>query len=165
MNILFRLSSAAVLCAFFSSCTTSELFPNTRKTLPELVVPYSVPAVEKDKILSVAKNKYIEKNYPEAMLYYEDATKLFPDDGEVLLAYAASADMSGKFQLADQAYRQYAKKFGVDFYYYNNAGYSMILRGNYKSARKYLLEAVKIEPSSTTVRNNITLLNKVERTL
>ena len=157
-----RFIAATTLCVLLTSCTTSELFPNTKKILPELVVPYTVPKVPETEVVKVAKQRFDQKNYPEALLYYEEALQLFPDNKKLLLAYAASADLSGKFSISDKAYRRYARNFGKNFEYLNNYGYSMILRGDYKKAHVYLLEALRLEPSSIVVRNNLTLLKKVQ---
>ena len=158
-----RIIALGTFCGLLSSCTTSQFFPNTKKTLPELVVPYNIPRVPEAETVQVARKRFVQKNYPEALLYYEEALKLFPDNGEILIEYAASADMSGKFTLSDRAYRRYEKNFGRNFQYFNNYGYSMILRGNYKKAKKYLLEALRFEPSSIVVRNNLILLDKVSK--
>lgn len=157
-----RLVSNSVLCVILASCTNSQMFPNTKKILPELVVPHSIPDVPDVDILKVSKSYFNRKDYPKALLYYEKALILYPDDKNVLLAYAAASDMSGKFKLSYHAYRKYAKKFGEDPEYYNNVGYSMLLQGKYKLARKYLLEAWRFDPSSLVVNNNLKLLTQVE---
>jgi len=154
--------ATVTLCVLLASCTSPQFFPNTKKILPELVVPYTVPQVPETEVVKVARQRFTQKNYPEALLYYREALRLFPDNEKILLAYAASADLSGKFSLSEKAYRRYKKNFGVNFQYFNNYGYSMILRGNYKKAQAYLLEALRLEPSSSVVRNNLTLLKKVQ---
>lgn len=161
-NETFRLIATGTACVLLASCTTSQLFPNTKKILPELVVPYTVPKVAETEVVKVARQRFVDKNYPAALLYYEEALKLYPDNEKLLLAYAASADMSGKFSLSEKAYRQYARYFGKNFHYFNNYGYSMILRGDYQKAQKYLIEASRLYPSSIVVRNNLTLLNRVQ---
>ena len=42
--------------------------------------------------------------------------------------------------------------------YYNNVGYSHLLRGNLKEARSNFLKAYELAPNDPTVANNLELL-------
>lgn len=120
----------------------------------------SDPAYYPDaKLLAAAKNQYKEGNYGNAQRYYQRAVEVMPNDAEAWLGLAASYDRIRRFDLADRAYRQAAKYIGHRPEYYNNVGYSHLLRGNLLQARSYFLKAYELDPSNPTVLNNLKMLS------
>ena len=76
------------------------------------------------------------------------------------MGLAASYDQLGRFDFADRAYDQLLKVTGRKPEMLNNMGYSQLLRGNKKSARKLLTEARNGMADPTVVDANLALLNK-----
>ena len=94
---------------------------------------------------------------------FEDAVAKAPEDATAWVGLAASYDRIGRFDLADRAYRQAIKLKGETVGILNNLGYSYMLRGRLKEARRELLKAYEREPKNPTVVNNLVLLDSSER--
>jgi len=121
--------------------------------LPDQVDPY--PDSE---VLQVAKARFGEGNYGHAARYYERAVEIMPNNGEAWLGLAASYDRVRRFDLADRAYREAGRLLGHRAEYYNNLGYSHMLRGDAGKARTYFLKAQELDPASPTINNNLEML-------
>ena len=64
-----------------------------------------------------------------------------------------------RFDLADRAYQRAIALCGETPQILNNQGYSQMLRGNLKSARRKFLQAATLDPGNPTILNNIRLLD------
>jgi Flp pilus assembly protein TadD len=98
-------------------------------------------------------------DYGLAERYFRDAVEKAPEDGAAWVALASSYDGLRRFDLADRAYRRAIELCGETVQILNNQGYSQMLRGNLKSARKKFLQAAARDPSNPTILNNIRLLD------
>lgn len=98
-------------------------------------------------------------NYGLAELYFREAVEKAPGDGTPWLALASSYDRLGRFDLADRAYAHALELQGETLELLNNQGYSQMLRGNLKSARRKFLQAAALDPDNTIIQNNIKLLD------
>ena len=76
------------------------------------------------------------------------------------MGLAASYDQLGRFDFADRAYDQLLKVAGRRPEIVNNMGYSQLLRGNKKKARKLLDEARNGMADPAVVDANLALLSK-----
>jgi Flp pilus assembly protein TadD len=133
------------LSSFGNSLASSEL-------------PSSVDPYPDDQVLAVAKTHFSEGNYGHAARYFERAVEISRDDPEAWLGLAASYDRVRRFDLADRAYREAAGLVGQRPEYYNNVGYSYLLRGDVAKARANFLKARELEPASPTINNNLELI-------
>ena len=77
-----------------------------------------------------------------------------PDNGEAWLGLAAAYDQLGRFDLSDRAYDRLLKLEGRKASILNNQGYSYILRGDFKKARKLLADAKALAPENTIIEGN-----------
>jgi Flp pilus assembly protein TadD len=103
-------------------------------------------------------------DYGLAERYFRDAVEKAPRDVTAWTGLAASYDRLRRFDLADQAYSHAFKLKGrPSFQLLNNRGYSMMLRGNLKAARRDFLRAFELEPNNPLVLNNLELLNSSYR--
>lgn len=121
----------------------------------------TVSAVEyyaSDQAVAEAKNQFRSENYGNSGALFYKAVQLAPNDGVAWLGLAASCDRIGRFDLSDKAYRQAFRYLGATPEYYNNVGYSYLLRGKLQEARRNFLKAYELAPNDPTVKNNLELL-------
>lgn len=120
-----------------------------------------------DQAVAEAKNQFRSENYGNSGALFYKAVQLAPNDGVAWLGLAASCDRIGRFDLSEKAYRQAFRYIGATPEYYNNLGYSYLLRGKLQDARKNFLKAYELAPNDPTVKNNLELLsssvNNIER--
>jgi Flp pilus assembly protein TadD len=152
------LSSLVALSA--SGCQTSPFtensaFADSSDTLRD------TPAVDfyaSDKPTVQGLAYFEAGHYGKAQASFKRATEVTPTDGLAWLGLAASFDRLRRFDAADVAYRQAAKYLGNRPEYYNNVGYSYLLRGNLREARRFFVKAYELDPSNPVTANNLTLL-------
>lgn len=113
--------------------------------------------------LSLGKRQYREQNYGLAEKYFRRAVEARPRDAEAWVGLAASYDRLRRFDLADRAYEQAIAILGPTPEILNNQGYSLMLRGDYKMARKKLVAAQVKDPDSKYIQNNLDLLDEAVR--
>lgn len=113
-----------------------------------------------DNLLTDAKQNFREGRFGLAEKSYRKAVELSPRDAEAWIGLAASYDRMRRFDLADRAYDQAIRLVGRTPMMLNNLGYSQLLRGDLRKARKYFLAAYEAEPDSDIIRNNLELLNE-----
>ena len=110
--------------------------------------------------LEQGKAHFVEANYGLAEKHFRKAVELRGDNSEAWLGLAASYDQLGRFDFADRAYAQLLRVAGRQPRIVNNMGYSQLLRGNRKEARKLLSEARRQMPGDPIVEANLKLLAK-----
>lgn len=112
-----------------------------------------------DQAVTEAKTQFRSENYGNAGALFYKATRLAPNDGVAWLGLAASCDRIRRFDLADLAYGRAYRLLGATPEYYNNVGYSYLLRGKLQEARANFLKAYELAPNDPTVANNLKLLS------
>ncbi|MER8708328.1 MULTISPECIES: tetratricopeptide repeat protein [unclassified Mesorhizobium] len=118
-----------------------------------------------DQAVAEAKNQFRSENYGNAGALFYKATQLAPNDGAAWLGLAACSDRIHRFDLADRAYGQAFRLIGPTPEYYNNVGYSYLLRGKLQDARSNFLKAYELAPNDPTVGNNLRLLSSSVKNL
>ena len=118
-----------------------------------------------DDYLRMGKVYFRNESYGLAAQSYQKAVEVTPKDAEAWLGLAASYDHLRRFDLADQAYAKVLQLGANNATILNNAGYSQLLRGNLKSARKFLLRAYELEPDNPYIQNNLKLLGESEKSV
>jgi len=162
-------SLAALACLgvgfLASACTTiGEGLPSSfGNSVAAVEIPATVEPYPDDEVLRVAKTHFAEGNYGHAARYYERAVEVAPGDGEAWLGLAASYDRIRRFDLADRAYRNAARYAGHRPEYFNNVGFSYLLRGDVRKARSNFLKALELDPDNPTLLNNLELLRESVR--
>lgn len=120
-----------------------------------------IPGVEfyaSDRAVAEAKVHFAQGNYGHSATLYKRAVELLPKDAEALNGLAASYDRLRRFDLSDRVYAQLYNLTGGTVAYYNNVGYSYMLRGDLVSARVNFLKAYELDPNNVVVANNLQLL-------
>ena len=95
--------------------------------------------------------------------YFRDAVEKAPKDVAAWVGLAASYDRLARFDLADRAYASAIQLAGETTEILNNLGYSYMLRGDFKAARKKFLKAYAREPDNPRIANNLRLLDSSYR--
>jgi Flp pilus assembly protein TadD len=113
--------------------------------------------------LNLGKKYFRSANFGLAEKHFRRAVELHPRDAEAWVGLAASYDRLKRFDLADRAYAQAAGIIGETPEIMNNRGFSYILRGDYARARRTLEVARAQAPDNPYIRNNLNLLEKVQR--
>ena len=138
-----------------SGCQTSAVDTMQTTALDVKVADISAPDVAK------GKAQFRDANYGLAEKHFRKAVELRADNAEAWMGLAASYDQLGRFDFADRAYEQLVKLTGREPRVVNNLGYSQLLRGNRKKARKLFNEAQRRAPDDKVISANILLLEKL----
>lgn len=121
--------------------------------------PAEKAAVESGDPLAVGKYQYRAARYGLAEVAYRKAVELAPRDAEAWIGMAATYDRLRRFDLADRAYAQAIKLSGETAAILNNRGFSYMLRGDYKAARRTLEAARAKDPGNPTIQANLDLMS------
>ena len=113
---------------------------------------------ESDDPIIVGQLMFRDEAYGRAYEKFKEALNAVPEDPTALLGFAASADMLGRFDQSNPAYRRLQPIIGNRIEYHNNRGYSMLLQGDLINARQHFLKAYEIDPSNAWAANNLELL-------
>jgi Flp pilus assembly protein TadD len=146
--------AAAIAALMIGGCTTSGL----DKTSTTSIAPVTADISEAD--TTAGKAQFRDANYGLAEKHFRKAVELRADNSEAWMGLAASYDQLGRFDFADRAYDQLLKVAGRRPEIVNNMGYSQLLRGNKKNARKLLDEARNGMADPAVVDANLALLSK-----
>ena len=138
-----------------SGCQSSAI-DSTKTTSIAPVATADISASD----LQAGKSQFRDANYGLAEKHFRKAVELRADNAEAWMGLAASYDQLGRFDFADRAYDQLLKVAGRQPQIVNNMGYSKLLRGDRKSARKLLMEADAAMPGDPVVAANLALLSK-----
>ena len=110
--------------------------------------------------LEAGKKHFRNANYGLAEKNFRKSVELHPTNAEAWLGLAASYDQLGLFSRSDRAYRQAIKLVGPKPAILNNQGYSQMLRGNKRQARKLLRKASRMDPDNARIKGNLDLLKR-----
>ena len=138
-----------------SGCQSSAI-DSTKTTSIAPVATADISASD----LQAGKSQFRDANYGLAEKHFRKAVELRADNAEAWMGLAASYDQLGRFDFADRAYDQLLKVAGRQPQIVNNMGYSKLLRGDRKSARKLLMEAEAAMPGDPVVAANLALLRQ-----
>lgn len=150
---------AGLVAIVLGAC--SSLGGSFGETASALPTPPDLQVVAADQVLPAARKNFQQSNFGYAAAYYKRALELTPNSDEALVGLAASYDRLRRFDLSDRVYAQLLKVDGGTVQYYNNLGYSYMLRGNLPAARASFLKAEDLAPNNPVVGNNLELLGSV----
>lgn len=145
--------SGALLLA---GCQANQIDKTTTKAIEPAVVS-DISAGD----LKAGRDQFTEANYGLAEKKFRKAVELRSDNAEAWLGLAASYDQLGRYDFAERAYQQLFKIAGRKPQIVSNYGYSQMLRGNKKEARKLFQEAAKAMPDNARIKANQKLLSTI----
>jgi len=164
---MVRLVHVAICAAALglTACQSSDMvslssFAEKKSGLQEVAAVEFYPDAQ---LVVQGQNFFRHGAYGKAQVVYQKAVEIYPKDAEAWLGLAATYDRLGRFDQSDIAYRQVAQLLGRSAVYYNNVGYSHMLRGDLVQARRLFLAAYESDPTNPTTINNIELLDSSVR--
>lgn len=163
-KLYYALGAAITASLLLAGCQGTELtsFGDTKEGLKSVA---DVEFYSSDQAVAAGKNQFKSKNYGNAAADFKKAVEMEPKDGEAWLGLAASYDRLRRFDLADRAYAQAHTYLGNIYEYYNNVGYSYLLRGDLVTARRNFLKAYELAPNNQVVANNLELLGSSSKSI
>ena len=87
-----------------------------------------------DTALSAARDHFRNSDFGYSAALYKKVVELSPKNPEGYIGLGASYDRLGRFDLSDRVYASLFALSGGTAQYFNNVGYSYMLRGNLTSA-------------------------------
>ena len=159
LNEIIQVAAFGVLLAGCQPSAENRLLQESGMAMED---PKFYPS---DDYIRMAKVNFRNGDYGLAESNYRKAVEVTPKDAEAWLGLAASYDQLRRFDLADNAYQKVLQLGAKNAAILNNAGYSQILRGDFKSARRFLLKAYELEPENPYIVNNIALLGESEKSV
>lgn len=157
-----RLLAVAACTAWLAGCESAAHMDGATGSIAEANASSTELLGEDPKDdLSLGKLHYKEQNYGLAEKHFRRAVEAQPRTAEAWVGLAASYDRLRRFDLADRAYEQAIAILGPTPEILNNQGFSYMLRGDYKLARKKLAAAQAKDPDNKYIHNNIELLAEV----
>jgi Flp pilus assembly protein TadD len=115
-------------------------------------------ALTPETALIKARSHFRNNDFGYSAAYYKKAVELAPEGAEAYFGLGASYDRLGRFDLSDRVYAALLKVSGPSVQYYNNVGYSHMLRGDLKQALLDFRKAEQLDPDNIVVANNKQLL-------
>jgi|RhiMethySRZTD1v2_1073278.scaffolds.fasta_scaffold637906_1 Flp pilus assembly protein TadD len=119
----------------------------------------SPPADQIKDDVGLGKQHFRSQNYGLAEAHFRRAVESEPRNPEAWLGLAASYDELKRWELADRAYGEAFRLTGPTAEFLNNRGYSYLLRGDVRQARRDLAAAAAKRPDSELIQNNLQALN------
>src|SRR6266568_8985684 len=118
-----------------AGCQTA-LGESSVETTATVQDPLDAKYFPSDEPLRLGMEHFGRGSYGLAERYFRDAVEKSPKDVTAWIGLAASYDRLRRFDLADQAYAQAIRLGGETVQVLNDQGYSMMLRGSLKEARR-----------------------------
>ncbi|MBI4924271.1 MAG: tetratricopeptide repeat protein [Devosia nanyangense] len=133
----------------------ASAFGNSKVEIAELKNAGSYTA---DSALAEARAHFRSSDYGYSAALYKVAVNLSPKNPEGYVGLAASYDRLRRFDLSDRVYESLFGLAGGTAQYYNNVGYSYLLRGNLAAAATNFRKALKLDPDNVVVANNLQII-------
>ena len=161
-RVRWGLALVAALALPLAGCSAgSSAFGSAKVEVAELPAG---TVIDKDTALIQARSHFRNNDFGYSAAYYKKATEMAPGSAEALFGLAASYDRLGRFDLSDRVYIALLKVSGPTVQYYNNVGYSYMLRGELSKALTSFRKAEQIDPNNIVVANNLQLLADAAQT-
>ncbi len=154
INALLAIAMAAALAAC-SSIGGASPFGSSRLEIAELS---NIGSYSAESALAEARGHFRNNDFGHSAALYKRVVELTPKNPEGYVGLGASYDRLRRFDLADRVYASLYKLSGGTAQYYNNLGYSNLLRGNLANALKNFREAQRLAPDNLVIANNIQLI-------
>lgn len=161
--------SAAIVAAGLTAVPLagcSSIMPGQSAFGDNKLAAADLPAVSDttaDAALLDARAHFRNNDFGYSAAYYKQAVELAPKRAEGYVGLGASYDRLGRFDQSDRVYATLYAISGPTAQYYNNLGYSFMLRGSLTQALSYFRKAKALDPGNPVIVNNISMLSAATR--
>lgn len=159
----FRLFALGLVVAPLAACSAAGLstFGNNRLAVAEVS---NIGTYTADSALVQARGHFRNNDFGHSATFYKRVVELAPQNAEGYVGLGASYDRLRRFDLSDRVYASLFALSGGTAQYYNNVGYSQMLRGNLKDAMSNFRKAQDLAPDSPVIANNMQLVKQAAAT-
>ena len=155
--------AAALAATLLTGCSSASLvgFGTNGANKVEIAEISNIGTYPADRALVEARSHFRNNDFGYSAAYYKRVVEVSPKTAEGYIGLSASYDRLGRFDLADRVYAGLYELSGGTAQYYNNVGYSYMLRGNLAGALTNFRKALKLDPGNLVVANNLQILANV----
>ncbi len=154
-GLVVLMLAAAPLWGCSSANIGASPWGNSKLDIAEIK---NIGSYEPELALTEARAHFRNHDFGHSAAFYKRVVELQPKNPEGYIGLAASYDRLRRFDLADRVYEALYGLSGASAQYYNNVGYSYMLRGNFKAAHTNFRKAEKLAPDNLVISNNLQLL-------
>jgi Flp pilus assembly protein TadD len=157
-SLRYRLFAVAVAFAPLMGCSAGmSSFGSARLSVAEVA---NIASYGPQEALIEARAHFRNSDFGHAAAFYKRSVELAPGNAEGYFGLGASYDRLGRFDLSDRVYASLFNISGGTAQYYNNLGYSYLLRGNLAQASTNFRKAADLDPANPVIANNLELLSR-----
>jgi Flp pilus assembly protein TadD len=153
------LIALALASASLSGCSSANIgasaWGNSKLEVAEIK---NIGSYTPELALTQARAHFRNNDFGHSAALYKRVVELQPKNAEGYVGLAASYDRLRRFDLSDRVYQALFELSGASAQYYNNVGYSYMLRGNFKAAYMSFRKAEKLDPDNIVISNNLQIL-------
>ncbi len=158
-----RLVAVTIAVACLAACSTMDFGSGSGSSRfgpsqPDVAAIPDVGHYTADQALAQARAHFRNNDFGYSAALYKQVVALSPKDPEGYVGLGASYDRLGRFDLSDRVYASLYALSGGTAQYYNNLGYSNLLRGNLTAALTNFKLAKKLDPSNVVIADNLQVL-------
>jgi len=154
-SLAMALAAATALSGCSSLGLGSGSFGGPRMQAAELS---NIGDYTADSALAEARTHFRNNDFGYSAALYKRVVELSPKNPDGYIGLSASYDRLGRFDLSDRVYGTWFALSGGSAQYYNNLGYSYMLRGKLTDALSNFRKARQLDPDSVVVANNLQIL-------
>jgi Flp pilus assembly protein TadD len=156
----FGLVGLALLAVPLYGCTASSFGLSSHGNSKLAAVEISnIADYTAEGALREARAHFRNNDFGYSASFYKRVVELSPKDPQGYVGLGASYDRLRRFDLSDRVYEALFKLTGGTAQYFNNVGYSYMLRGNLTAALTSFRKARAIDPDNMVVANNLQILS------
>ncbi len=156
-SLRYGLIAVAMAALPLAGCSSAGLssFGSNKLEVAEIS---NIGSYTSERALAEARGHFRNNQYGHSAALYKRVVELSPKDPQGYIGLGASYDQLRRFDLSDRVYASLYDLSGGTAQYYNNVGYSHMLRGNLREALANFRKAKALEPDNLVVANNLRLL-------
>jgi Flp pilus assembly protein TadD len=148
----------AIALPLLAGCSSMGSMSSFGGKQQQVAVVANIGDYTADAALAEAKGHFKSGDFGYSAALYQRVVELSPKNAEGYIGLSASYDRLRRFELSDRVYASLFKIIGGTAQYYNNVGYSYMLRGNLTAALANFRKAQALDPDHVVVANNIQIL-------
>ncbi len=143
-----------------AGCTTANVGGSTYGggKVGDIASIANIESYTVESALAEARSHFRNNDFGYSAALYKRVVELSPKNPEGYVGLSASYDRLRRFDLSDRVYASLYEVSGASAQYYNNVGYSYMLRGNLTAALTNFRKARKLDPDNVVINNNLQIV-------